>query len=118
MLTYISVFIIAEPEFSCYKKMLPLTNETWKFNSLDTTTIKIEKDACKIWKMLKESNETDLFHSNYECSYDNKYYESSIVIEWNLVCDQQYKAGLTQTIQVFGSIFGFCGGIFYFLFLF
>ncbi len=84
-LIYGTVFIVAEPDLIC-----PGSNS--------------EKTTCQIWSQNQSAN------SN--CSFDTTYYGTTIVTEWGLICDDQYKAGFTVTLQILGSILGFFGGTF------
>lgn len=58
-----------------------------------------EENSCQIWNEL-ESNRND---SNYECKFDTSYYGKTIITEWNLVCNKEYLASLTQTLYLIGT---------------
>ena len=98
-LIYATVFIVGEPDIVC------------------PTNINSTASTCEVWSSLvKELNNTfDHLNHAKKCSFDKKYDGTTIVTEWNLVCDQQYKAGFTVTMQIFGSILGFFGGGFFFI---
>lgn len=100
---YATIFVAAEPDFVCQNKHIS------QFNNSQIEKFSNEEN-CKIWSRIKYRHLND---SNlYECHFDKSLYDKTIITEWNLICDKQYKAGLTQTIHIFGSIFGFCGGVF------
>ncbi len=84
-LIYATVFIVGEPDLICHDPSLQLT-------------------TCQAWLLSRPASNN--------CTFDTTFYGSTIVTEWNLVCDQQYKAGFTVTMQIFGSILGFFGGTF------
>jgi hypothetical protein len=85
---------------------------------------KDESDECKIWAHIMSSKASynvtsirkmkKIAHEGFiiECHFDKTYYDRTIINEWDLMCDRSYKASLTQTVHIFGSIFGFCGGRF------
>jgi MFS family permease len=119
---YATIFTAAEPPFQCSHRslkpdpppsssidgnsILPSHNNSFMFNS---SSLIIENDTCKVWASLL-GNRT-YYSQHYECHFDRQHYRSTIITEWELVCDTYWLAALTQTIQMFGSIFGFCGGI-------
>ena len=49
--------------------------------------------------------------SNYTCRFDDKYYGHTIINEWELVCDKQYSAALSQSFYLCGFISSFVSGI-------
>ena len=89
---YATIFIAAEPDFICKKN-----NET----------ILSYDEKCSLWSHLHHNNS-----NNFECHFDKSLYDKTIITDWNLICDKNYMASLTQTIHILGSIFGFFGGIF------
>jgi MFS family permease len=92
---FATIFAVAEPNLVCL--------------SSNRSTI-TETDTCTLWSQLrKNATDTNLTHT---CQFETKHYTSTIVSEWELVCERNYMAGLTQTVQILGSIFGFFGGIF------
>ena len=97
---YATVFIAAEPDFTCIKNDL-------NTNGTNSSMLKPE-DECKIWTQLKFKQSS----KKYTCSFDKRYYDKTIITEYNLVCDRKYLAGLTQTGHILGATLGFCGGIF------
>jgi MFS family permease len=99
---YATIFIAGEPTFICTRQ------ETRQINLNET--YQDEDDACQIWSQIKDHQNKS--HTNYTCSFDTQYYDKTIITEYNLVCERQYLAGLTQTSHILGSTFGFCGGIF------
>ena len=88
---FFTVFTTANPDIICNSTL----NET--------------QETCKLF-----SNSTDGLPS--ECRFDNRYYEKTVVTEWNLVCEKKYLATLTQTIYMTGALFslffGFIGDFF------
>jgi MFS family permease len=118
-LLYATIFIAGEPELFC--KIERIDNYSNYTNNGQNVTE--ELDQCKIWSLIMKSNNSKFIQGDnyilksedinfkYECYFDKTYYDKTIINEWNLVCDRNYKASLTQTVHIFGSIFGFCGGI-------
>ena len=91
---YVTLFNTAEPELKC--KSLHTTNEHTKL--------------CDMWNNYTSSvaqNQTNF----YTCKFDDKYYGQTIINDWELVCDKQYLAGLTQSFYLCGFISAFVGGI-------
>ena len=93
---YSTIFTTAEPKLFCNN------------NKFYNKTILIDdKLKCDIWLNLTAQN-----YSN-NCAYDTSYYGSTIINEWDLVCDQKYLSNLTQTFYMIGSFMailsGFCG---------
>jgi hypothetical protein len=89
-----SVFNNAIPKLYCRQK-----NSTENFLS----------NTCEIFSniTLSKANNID---SPYQCQYDTKYYEKTIVNEWDLVCDKTSLVNLTQTIFMVGALSSFCTG--------
>ena len=128
-LIYATVFIAAEPDLICYKlnhllnsnnnsiSLLASLNSSQPNSSIVRTKIQTD-DNCDAWStIMQNANKREKFNAirkgkDYECHFDKTFYDTTIITEWNLVCKRQYKAGLTQTFQIFGSIFGFFGGWF------
>ena len=102
---YATIFIAAEPEFICTK--IATTISTSELNVTDAD----ESDTCAIWSQLNSANYNLSDSHNYTCYFDKQQYDKTIITEFDLVCDRQYLAGLTQTSHILGSTFGFCGGI-------
>lgn len=100
---YATIFIAAEPDLNCVKR-------TYINNKTESETLLHYEQKCLAWSGLV-NNITNETHS-FECYFDKSLYDKTIINEWSLVCDRQYWAGLTQTVHIFGSIFGFCGGVF------
>lgn len=73
------------------------------------------EESCQVW-ISTRNNATAVgqltdTNSSLRCGFDRTYYGRTIINEWMLICDKHYKAGLTQTIHIFGSIFAFCSGV-------
>ena len=97
---YATVFIAAEPGFICNK-------------ANRTTNTDESAGTCDIWTQLSSGlHNISNNSSNFTCYFDKHYYDKTIIIDFNLVCDRKYLAGLTQTGHILGATFGFCGGIF------
>ena len=95
---YAGMFTAGEPSLECKLK----DNKTHLIEPNATS-----KTSCEIWSSY-EFNKT---LSLYECSFDSKYYEKTIVNEWNLVCDRQYLTSIPQTFFLVGTVSGMGGGI-------
>ena len=96
---YATIFTAAEPDFTCVHLNSSLNS---------SSSVSVENDTCKIWSMIMANASQAV---DYNCSFDLTFYSKTIINEWSLVCDKYYLAGLTQTIQMLGSMFGFFGGI-------
>lgn len=114
---YATIFIAAEPAFLCNRPTYERDENTTTRVTLVTHDIENnEDDSCVIWESLKNESKhrngyDNLTTASYECKFDQEFYGKTIINEWKLICDDYYKASLTQTAHMFGSIFGFCGGI-------
>jgi hypothetical protein len=112
MLTYSTVFILAEPNLICYQKEINVfvSNFTLQNKSLNSA-----KENCKIWdKIIEHVNNTNDFASityqNTTCSFDRSYYGLSVVNEWGLVCKKKYLATQTQSFYLAGTFTGLIFG--------
>lgn len=79
--------------------------------SLKNDTNTSLSNQCEIWSMIKKANlmnET----TEYECHFDKKYYDLTMVNDWDLVCEKAYMAGLTQTLYMVGTVCGLFIGFF------
>ena len=77
---YSTIFTTAKPKLFCY-----FDNET---------TLIDNKIKCDIL-----SNVSSNFKN---CTYDETFYGSTIINEWNLICDKKYLSNLTQTFYMIG----------------
>lgn len=95
---YSTVFTSADPGLIC---------------SFKNGSVEINKfpEPCKIWSKIKQSEKSNI-STLYECHFDRKYYDLTIVNEWELICDKKYLAGLTQTINLIGKVSGLFIGYF------
>lgn len=110
---YATIFIAAEPQFFCHRVTAEstTTDRALMFNSTTTTsTIMGPEESCEAW-IGSQHGKNWSSSSSLKCEFDRTYYGRTIINEWMLVCDQHYKAGLTQTFHILGSIFGFCSGV-------
>ena len=82
MCIYATVFTAAVPDFICH----------------DNSTNK-----CDLWK-----NET----TRKECKFQETYYSKTIITEWDLVCDREILASITQTLHMIGAVCCFFTGYF------
>ena len=90
MLTYSTVFIIAEPELICSN------------NTVDT---------CQIWSNLTNAKQNASI-GEYWCKFDSTHYGLTVVNEWGLVCEKKYLASWTQTFFLIGTFTGIFTGPF------
>lgn len=97
---YSTVFTAVDPGLICGYK-----NETHD-NDLPALP-----ETCTIWKDLKQSERNNQ-STLYECHWDDRYYDLTIVNEYELVCDKHFLVGLTQTINLAGAICGLFIGYF------
>jgi hypothetical protein len=99
---YATIFITAEPKLTCI--------HNHHLNGSSTVNVELsDEETCEIFQNLKPSLSAEA--QNYTCSFDTHYYEKTIITEYNLVCNRQYLAGLTQTSHILGATFSFFGGI-------
>jgi hypothetical protein len=80
---YSTIFTTAEPKLFCH---------------FDNETIVIDdKFKCDILS----NKSLDLTKS---CVYDKTFYGTTIINEWNLICDKKYLSNLTQTFYMIGNV--------------
>ncbi|CAF1009648.1 unnamed protein product [Brachionus calyciflorus] len=101
---YATIFIAAEPELICQK--ITSSSERNIIPKIKNSNFSYD-EKCSIWSEVQRNQSSDM-----ECFFDKSLYDTSIITDWNLICEKQFMAGLTQTIHILGSIFGFFGGIF------
>ncbi|CAF1032868.1 unnamed protein product [Brachionus calyciflorus] len=82
MTVYSTVFILAEPKIKCVDL---ITNQTLSNSS----------NQCDLWE---SKNKT-----NYECHFESNIYGSTIVTDWNLICNKSIYASLIQTFYLIGT---------------
>jgi hypothetical protein len=98
------VTIAATPDHRCFLEGID-TNETIApWNSTDVMgKIPMRNGALDSCHMFGDDNET------ISCSkfvYDDTYFKDTRTIDWNLVCDDRYKASIAQTIYMLGVFTG------------
>jgi MFS family permease len=94
MTIYFTVFNLASPNIICEDSIL---NQP------------IEKEKiCDAWMNFTELNEV----TTYKCHYDKTYYGKTLKTDWNLYCDREYLASLTQTLYLVGSVCAIFSGYF------
>ena len=123
---YATIFIAAEPELKCVGHSLAQHNAASALNRHNQTNRTqlwsgehLDADAhCRIWSLLNKDaaagsdyHDIEQIRSEFTCHFDKTYYDKTIINDWGLICDKSYMASLTQTVHIFGSIFGFFGGI-------
>jgi hypothetical protein len=94
---YVTIFNTAEPDLNCY------------YNNPQLSSNDTKLATCQMWNNYTNSikqSETSIF----TCEFDKTYYTSTIINDWELVCDKLHFAGLTQTIFLIGNISGFLSG--------
>ena len=109
---FATIFTAAEPGIICKPKTF--INSSFLIQNVSHN----ESDNCQIWSNLYSNNmhqNDQNISNNYECYFDKTYYGTTIITEWNLACDRQYLASLTQTMHILGSILGVFGGSIHFL---
>ncbi|XP_033123977.1 organic cation transporter protein-like isoform X2 [Anneissia japonica] len=85
-------------------------DECWKANlsmSLppdDEGTLFINETQCRIYT--SNENETELTDCEHGWTYDRSQYKSTIVSEFDLVCDDSYKSSLAASLYLAGFFFG------------
>ena len=105
MLTYSTVFILAEPTLICNE-----TNYGANYTFNQNASIHLNVETCNIWENivgnLKTLNFSHVENENATCSFDDSYYGLSIVNEWGLVCKKKYLATQTQSFFLAGTFTG------------
>ena len=48
--------------------------------------------------------------SVYTCKFDQEFYGTTIVNDWELLCEKSYLVALTQTLFLIGGVSGFISG--------
>ncbi|CAF0726852.1 unnamed protein product [Brachionus calyciflorus] len=91
---YSSVFFTAEPELKCY----PTNNQ-----SLTKT------NDCDMWKNFTMSK-IENTPSAYECNFESKSHNFTLINDFELVCDKSYLPSLSQTLFFVGCICGVFNG--------
>ncbi|XP_071957175.1 organic cation transporter protein-like [Antedon mediterranea] len=72
----------------------------------DESTAFINETKCRMYTNLAGSNETQITKCKYGWTYDQSQYESTIVSEFDLVCEDSYKVSLAASSFLFGYFFG------------
>jgi MFS family permease len=112
---YATIFVAAEPELLCSKKNSKSINDSMQNHTIHSVYTPVDSNiVCDIWSNMSQTQKLRKIKelNEFKCHYDETYYGSTIINDWNLICNRHYLAGLTQTVHIFGSIFGFCGGVF------
>lgn len=92
MTFYVTIFNTAEPNLKCINfNNIKLNNETI--------------DTCTAW-----NNHTNNLNSPFVCKFDDEYYGTTLVNDWQLVCDKSYLVALSQTLFLLGGVSGFISG--------
>lgn len=95
---YSTIFSAVDPGLIC------------DFNN-GSTVIKDLPNQCDIWEIVKNNQKLNQ-STPYECYFDKKYYDLTMVNDWELICKQAALASLTQTLYMVGTVCGL--GIGYF----
>ncbi|KAF5272906.1 hypothetical protein FQA39_LY07672 [Lamprigera yunnana] len=90
------VFIAPPTEFWCKRAR--------DESHMSTDSRPTNSDHCRMWNILNIGNQTIPCIWGYE--YNRTVVNSSIITEWNLVCDHAYLVELTQMILMFGVLLG------------
>lgn len=99
--TYSSIFGLAGPNLLCRD-----------FNStFSNRTTFSEDNTCDIWNNISKSNDNNI-KQVYSCEFDETYYGTTIVKEWELFCDKASLASYTQSIFMVGCFSTFFIGYF------
>ena len=86
MTIYTTIFTAAKPDLICNSLFSNHTNLT----------------TCEIWTNItraKQMNKTQL----YKCEFDKKYYGRTVITDFGLVCDLEYKVNLAQSLYMIGG---------------
>ncbi|XP_077145575.1 solute carrier family 22 member 16 isoform X1 [Ranitomeya variabilis] len=127
-----SVFLAVTPKYVCrpqgnvsllllHNETLSQINEVWDLWTSPKDPIVAQQENGEIWELYRCNRykregiftPTYTFHGNktlYSCSdgyqYDHRNLESSIVTDWDLVCDHEWLAKLAQPIFMVGVLIG------------
>ncbi|XP_069582238.1 solute carrier family 22 member 16 [Ranitomeya imitator] len=127
-----SVFLAVTPKYVCrpqgnvsllllHNETLSQINEVWDLWTSPKDPIVAQQEHGEIWELYRCNRykregiftPTYTFHGNktlYSCSdgyqYDHRNLESSIVTDWDLVCDHEWLAKLAQPIFMVGVLIG------------
>lgn len=100
------VTIAADPDHRCFLDGVD-TNETIALWNSSEVTSRIPFDAktggLSMCTMFNENNETV---SCTKYVYDDTYFKDTRTIDWNMVCDDRYKAAIAQTVYMLGVFTG------------
>lgn len=104
MLTLFTINAI--PEHRCFIEGVDINDTFADWNSTEiTSAIPLnsygELDSCRMF--IKGTNETE---SCTKYVFNRTYYEDTRSIDWNMVCDNEYKAAIAQTIYMLGVFTG------------
>ena len=118
MLTYSTVFILAEPKLLC---TMNKQNSTEGLFFSNTLFLNDTSENCKIWNhLVNHINQTQtndyrrISSDEISCEFDKTYYGLTIVSEWGLVCQKKYLATSTQTFFLIGTFTGIFLGLIFF----
>ncbi|XP_033127759.1 organic cation transporter protein-like, partial [Anneissia japonica] len=70
----------------------------------DQKTLLINETQCRMYTT--NDNETELTNCEYGWKYDRSHYDSTIVSEFNLVCEDSYKTSLAASLYLAGFLVG------------
>lgn len=96
---YTPIFIVAEPDLKCHESIYQQNANATAYSN----------KTCDMWNSYTDSlskNET----SSYQCEFDKTYFGTTIVTDWELVCDKKDYGGYTQSFYLFGVLFSCFNG--------
>ncbi|KAM4605006.1 organic cation/carnitine transporter 2-like [Polymixia lowei] len=107
----IIVFLADVPEHHCKLSINSEENATDQGIPFHEKSSKIGPDTCSRYKLTKNSTEKAEFVNDTESCLDGwvfstEIYTSTIVSEWNLVCDNAWKVPLSISVFFFGVLIG------------
>lgn len=103
MLTLVT--IAASPNHRCFIDGVDTLNVTAPWNSTDILSaipmVNDELDKCHMFV----NNTTELTTCS-QYVYDTTYYKDTRTMDWNLVCDNRFRASIAQTVYMLGVFTG------------
>lgn len=87
-----------EPDIKCHVKNTHVNSSIFDNDRQFT--------KCEMWNDYTQSLSSDT-QSPFICKLDNSTYGSNIIIEWDLVCKNNYIATITQSLYLVGSLCAF-----------
>lgn len=108
-------FTAAIPQYSCQLEGCPSSNSTWAWsmdNSSQDACYRYNQslidadDYCKPYYKSSDANDSSLLEKCDSWNYNTSVFESTIVTDFDLTCDNEWKITMASTVYMFGMFVG------------